>query len=290
MDFKLGRAANDIWFVSPSRGFLLGAHNSIFQSQDSGKTWSEIPGTAAYLKLYVLFFVNQQYGFAMGATDLLLTRDAGASWSAKPLPPVNTLTGVEGYAIFFTSPSTGYFGSNNNGLYKTTDTGTTWLKVFADGSSNTFPYFSSYDTGFVVSTGGTVATTSNAGSDWTSIPNDLGPPPPNEDFFNQLQFVNPLVGYYARADGLHKTSDGGRHWISVFSPGEISTANLVKFFDEYTGYLSSVHSIYKTVNGGESWSLSCSLGGSDAISGMYFIDEHTGWACTSQGYVLRLKE
>jgi photosystem II stability/assembly factor-like uncharacterized protein len=251
MDFELGRAANDIWFVSPSRGFLLGAHNSIFQSQDSGKTWSEIPGTAAYQKLYVLFFVNQQYGFVMSARDLLLTRDAGASWSAKPLPAVNAPTGVDGCAIFFTSPSTGYFGSNSNGLYKTTDTGNTWQKVFADaGPTQTFPYFSSYDTGFVVSAGGSVASTSNAGSDWDTIPNDLGPPPyPNEYFFNQLQFVNPSVGYYAGSDGLHKTSDGGRHWINVFSLDELSSANLVKFFDE-----------------------------------------HTGWACTSRGYVLRLKE
>jgi photosystem II stability/assembly factor-like uncharacterized protein len=49
----------DINFVSPERGFIA-AGNGIYQSNDSGKTWSLSLNSPSYSDL---FFLNNQIGF-----------------------------------------------------------------------------------------------------------------------------------------------------------------------------------------------------------------------------------
>jgi photosystem II stability/assembly factor-like uncharacterized protein len=64
---------NDIWFISPSRGYVIG-DSDIYQSVDSGLTWSIVPNSTSNTNgniLYNLFFVNAQYGFVQGSPGLL---------------------------------------------------------------------------------------------------------------------------------------------------------------------------------------------------------------------------
>ena len=97
---------SDIWFVSASKGFMTGSY--LYQSLDSGKSWSVIPGASQKDTLFNLFFVNPQYGFAQGQDHLAVTRDGGRSWTRKPL------RSFSGWTIQFISPSTGYYGDNHD--------------------------------------------------------------------------------------------------------------------------------------------------------------------------------
>jgi photosystem II stability/assembly factor-like uncharacterized protein len=282
IDSHLNRFIEDIWFVSPSKGFFLGGDGNTYQTLDSGLTWTPVANAKMDSKLN-LFFTDPQHGFVQGMSKLQITRDGGNTWTTKSLATNNALT------FLFTSPSTGYYGNYNTGLYRTTDTGTTWKLVYSDskGSAGYYTYFFNPDTGYVVTMGPSLAMTTDAGMSWQPVANNLSRYT-GDHLFNQLQFVNSSTGFYGNSEGVLKTTDGGHTWENVFSNKE-GLVNLVKFFDIDTGYCKTDQEIYKTTDGGQTWSRSCKLNAEDDILGMYFIDQNTGWACTNKGFVLRLK-
>ena len=271
----------DVWFVSPAKGFFVATDNSIYQSQDSGKNWTKIPNSTSTSYLFNLFFVNDTYGFAQGPAQLEVTTDGGATWSQKQLATSNS------YNIFFTTPALGYYGDANSGVFRTTDSGNTWKPVYEPAGSGNgyYPFFLNASTGFVFSGNGYFAKSTDSGSTWQpttqiSIPStNIG--------FNSLQFIDPLTGYYAGSGGLLKTADGGQTW------GPINTltgpVNVVKFFDANTGYYMADSIIFKTVNGGQVWTPSCKLA-KNIFTGMHFISPTVGWASTGAGSILRLNQ
>ena len=275
----------DIWFVSPSKGFVIGF--DIQQSTDSGHTWSPVPinytsGNSGIL--YNLFFVNDQYGFAQGSTQLALTNDGGNSWTSK------ALTSSNGSTCFFINPSTGFYGDGKGaGLYKTRDTGNTWISVFNDTklSEAYFPYFINADTGFVVTAAGLFANTVDGGQTWQQKSENLSSLTSGNSY-SQIQFLDANTGFYPGYSGILKTTDGGTSWTNIF-PVTNSSFNIIKFIDSQTGYYMTAGAIYKTSDGGETWALNCRVGTGDFI-GMHFLDIHTGWACTSGGRIFRIQQ
>jgi photosystem II stability/assembly factor-like uncharacterized protein len=280
-----GKALSDIWFTSSSRGFMLG--DKIYRTGDGGSSWSEIPNTSGTSHFFNLFFVNTQFGFAQGSTELATTVDGGDSWTVKSLPTTT------GYTIFFTDSSAGYFG-DESGLKKTIDAGNNWVTNFSDGNlpQNYYPYFLNSDTGFVVTGSGKCATTSDGGQIWQIRTTNL---PPNQipSAYNQLFFLDANNGFYACPSGVMKTNDGGQSWQNVLlgtvDGAFINSVNVIRFLDVNTGYYKGSRAIYKTSDGGQTWSLNCKLG-SDQFTGMFFLDIYTGWACTNKGLILSIHQ
>ncbi|HVY75639.1 MAG TPA: YCF48-related protein [Puia sp.] len=279
----------DIWFVSSDHGFLLTAR-AAFESIDSGKSWTQIPNTIQYVDPLNLFFIGSQYGFVMTRDYVLISQDGGSSWTAKRLTGSTDNGGQHAYYIAFTSPATGFSSNTKDGLYRTADTAASWQNVFSDSiPSIAYPSFISADTGFLVTTAGSVAITGNGGLTWNKIPNDLSAVESNQPAFNQLQFLNSSIGYYGDLTGIHKSADGGKHWTTVLSKSRGFT-RVIKFFDPDKGYFLAGNEIYKTLDGGTNWTLSCRVDSADNFVGMSFLNEHLGWACTSKGSVVRLNE
>ncbi len=275
----------DIWFVSPSKGFYIGLDGFIYQSPDSGHTWTKgsQPGVTAG---YTLFFVNSQYGFEQGNGTIDITSDGGASWLQKPFI-THHATG-----IFFTSPSTGYYCDGDSGIYKTTDTCNTWKRVFYanSGAPGYYIYFLNADTGFVFSGAGNFYKTTDGAATWQLVATSVVPASysSNSTPFYTLMFQNALTGYYTSVNGLLKTTNGGISWSVINAQAPLNTnlgINVVSFPGVNTGYYYTNSTIYKTTDAGQSWQVSCKFK-NDLLNGLHFIDSTTGWAAGDYIYHL----
>ena len=193
-----GIALEDIWFTSASKGFTLG--DKIYQTVDGGATWSAVPNTPATYNFENLFFLNSQIGFAQGLSQLATTVDGGNSWTIKTLPTDSAQT------IFFINPLEGFYGESGQGavLKKTMDGGNNWENSFKDSIAayGYYPYFLNSDTGFVATSTGTFASTTNGGQSWLEktgiLPeNSYLPSNPNLESYNQLFFLDMKTGFYA---------------------------------------------------------------------------------------------
>lgn len=274
----------DIWFTSPSQGFTTVSDGYLYNSQDSGKTWTKIPNN------YVnpndptlnLFFVGDKYGYAQGLSYLLVSQDGGSTWVKRTLP-INS-----GEGEFFISPSTGYFTDINTGVYKTTDTGKTWTQSFHSSRSPVAytTYFLDPGKGFLFCGDATFSKTVDSATSWQQVQQNIFVTSNAPPAYNSLQFIDSQTGYYGGENGVLKTTDGGISWNTVNPNG--GRLNVVKFFNASTGYYKSDKIIYKTTDGGQTWTTSCRFISDDYFIGMNFVGSSIGWACTRKGLVLRI--
>jgi photosystem II stability/assembly factor-like uncharacterized protein len=272
-----GFELEDIWFTDIKTGFVAGT-TSLFTSTDSGNTWAAVPNTGNF-KVYNIQFLDSLHGFVQGSTQLGITVDGGKTWSVKPI------ASGYGFTFQFLTPSTGYLNDYNKGIYKTSDTGTTWKLVY-DGTGkgpNFFFDFLDTSTGFA-NVNAHFNKTTDAGTNWQVLASNIT----DTSFktFYRMQFLDTLNGFFGSPNGLFKTSDGGKSWTN--SLPRQTTFMVPHFFDKNNGYCLAANTIYKTTDGGNNWTVSCKLG-QDDFSGMHFLDINTGWATTFGGFVLRLK-
>ncbi|HZZ75110.1 MAG TPA: hypothetical protein VFE04_04250 [Puia sp.] len=278
-----GFELDDIWFTDIKTGFAVGSTSSsgttsIYTSTDSGNTWTPINNTSGF-QVFNIQFLDNLRGFVQGTKQLGITVDGGQTWVSK------TISSGYAYTFQFLTPSTGYYNDYNKGIYKTTDTGTTWNLVY-DGTGNKPNFF--FD--FLDSSNGfamlnlQVNKTNDAGHSWQVTSSNVA----DTSFrsFYKMQFLDSLDGFFGSPSGLYKTSDGGKSWTNCLA--RQTTFMFPHFFDKNNGYCLAANTIYKTTDGGNTWVVSCKLG-QDDFSGMHFLDVNTGWATTFGGFVLRLK-
>jgi photosystem II stability/assembly factor-like uncharacterized protein len=279
---KLFLATEDVWFTSSGTGFLVAnptaSSESIYTSSDLGVTWTMVPNTEG-AGGYNLQFLNDQIGFAQGQSNIAFTNDGGKTWSIKKLPSSN------GIYSQFISGQTGFFADKNGGISKTVDGGNTWSPVIGYlHAGETFPfYFIDSLRGYTMAEGNFSKTT-DGGMNWQKVTAGVVPPV-NSGHFYKMQMFDTLTGFCGTSQGLLKTVDGGQTWTN--SLGDSSNFTIFQFLDRDNGYATIQGSIFKTTDGGQTWNLSCELG-ADSFNGIHFLDMDHGWACTSDGYILKL--
>jgi len=278
-----GFELDDIWFTDIKTGFAVGTTpvagtTSIYTTADSGNTWAPIPNTSGF-QVYNIQFLDNLHGFVQGSVQLGITIDGGQTWSLK------SISSGHAFTFQFLTPSTGYYNDYNKGIYKTTDTGTTWKLVY-DGigkGPNFFFDFVDTSNGFAM-VNAHFNKTNDAGNNWQVLASNIT----DTSFksFFKMQFLDTLNGYFGSPNGLFKTSDGGKSWTNCLA--RLTSFMVPHFFDKNNGYCLAANTIYKTTDGGNNWTVSCKLG-QDDFSGMHFLDINTGWATTFGGFVLRLR-
>lgn len=109
---------NDIYFTSANVGYVVGDKGKLLKTTNGGTQWLQATsGTTEALS--AIFFPTGKTGYVGGENVILKTTNAGLNWSRKELPYNIT-------SLFFTDSLTGYAGTLNGDILKTTNGADTW--------------------------------------------------------------------------------------------------------------------------------------------------------------------
>jgi len=217
-----GYTYNDVCFISPSNGFIVGnnAGGLVLVTSDGGSTWS---------------FSLNDYGPSLYCV--------GTDKAGKRLMMAGG------------GASSEFLGYNGRNILSSTDGGATFTVQSRNARLRYRDIFFLNDsTGYMVGEYGTALKTSDYGESWQPLKNI--PAVINGNMANRIFFTDALHGY-AGSDNIFKTADGGQSWTKTTSPGGVTQyiPRQLHFFDEQTGLVLNPGSVYKTVNGGASWQL-----------------------------------
>jgi photosystem II stability/assembly factor-like uncharacterized protein len=186
-------------------------------------------------------FVSAAQGWVVGQNTILVTSDGGAHWRAQLTGDLN-LTSVD-----FVNGRDGW-AVGTTSLLATTDGGARWTPLPEPCQTIRSVHFISPTTGFAVA----------GGRDLSGTP-------------------SPAVPYLGGA--VLATSDGGRSWHPLATPGNAQT---VCFSDPAHGWLGADGMLYRTSNGGQTWTVLTSkagqLGSDPASMTVECASEGTAWA------------
>lgn len=207
----------------------------IYRTTDGGTTWTSVSiGTTAtirsisYADENTVYLVGYSGTFSTGINGIIIKSiDGGATWG-QPITVSSTML----QTIHFTSANIGYVAGSNDGVYKTTNGGTTWTSItngiYVNSSSSTTYYsidFATTNVGFLSGANGKIYKTTNGGSSWTSC----------------------LSGYVA-ADSIQNFI--GRD-VSSFLFSSISCISADTIYA--LGSIAGIANIIKSTDGGLSW-------------------------------------
>ena len=152
---------------------------------------------AKIIIVLVIFFLISSY-----------TRLFAGGWTLlQNSPTTNDL-----HSVFFLDDDTGWIAGDNSTIYKTTNSGVSWVQQTSPEASNfQCIIFVSAETGWACGTGGTVIKTTNGGANWFSQTFTASK-------FNSMDFINSNTGFIAGDFGnIYKTINEGITWTPQVS-------------------------------------------------------------------------
>ncbi len=216
-------------FVNVNR--VVAGGNGYYVSVDGGNNFHSRYTVGNFGDFIDIVFVSATKGIAIDNNCYVATsNDAGENWTRNTEKPCSGIPAMSD--IDFPSPAIGYFCGANGNVFKTTDTGSTWLPVTAPDASDV--NYSGLQ--FLDPLVGFIAGHNTNGSDTVVF---------------------------------KKTVDGGASWIDL-RMGLVaagypyhSTVPSFMFIDQTTGYAVGYNKIYKTTDGGQSWTVDFTSAGSN---------------------------
>lgn len=202
-------------FLDRNTGFSYGQSTNIgsgdiIKTSDGGNSWESFDMGAGSPVRYA-HFINEDIGFASynnsGSRKLKKTVDGGNSWTEvldKVVLKIQFLNNNLGYA------------KGNDGLYKTTDQGETWVLLETNISEIRDFHFVSETFGYFISESNLFKTL-DGGDTWEEYEY-----PWYLDDFADVHFISESEGYLTANSGyLYKTENGGYDWEVIFASGEM---------------------------------------------------------------------
>lgn len=283
---------DDVFFVTPERGWYVNGAGRIYKTVDGGKSWVkqlDKPGT--YFRC--IAFLDEKRGFAgnigpdyfPGVTDtmpLYETRDGGATWSAVTNlrgPRVTGLCAIEIVRQPFINAGqleerrTIWAGGRVGGpalLLRSDDDGASWESTDLSAQCGMIldVKFVSAKVGFVCAASSSevqkshalILMTRDGGKTWvkkyeSSRLYELtwkGSFPSENVGYVTIQSYNPDKAASQRY--VAKTSDGGETWTEVPLIEDARVREFgIAFADENHGWVGGLQTSFETTDGGKSW-------------------------------------
>jgi len=164
--------------------------------------------------------------------------------------------------IGFGQGNVGYLSVLDGILFKTTDSGNTWVEIVDIDTLGMYYIeymsFVNETTGYITDYNDMWKTT-DSGETWIQVFEDFGTIIPDVSFseiYGGVSFVNETTGYLSVLDGiLFKTTDSGNTWVEIV---DIDTLGMyyieyMSFVNETTGYITDYNDMWKTTDSGETW-------------------------------------
>jgi len=261
-----GATASRLYFTSPTTGFALTAGDGgrIFRTTDGANSWTLVASAPAPLS--DLTFVTPTTAYAVGAdSTLLVSTDAGASWTARALA---LAAGTTPLALTHISCSDAMHcliataagpPADTNVLVRTTDGGLTGSLVSPSGQNLLAVSFSTPSDAVAVGQNGATVLSRNGGASFpTLISDSLG-----GLYSRWIRVGQSPFDAYALGDSsqIAATTDGGESWSLLRVPSSAALSD-VDFPTTETGYaVNAAGTVFRTVDAGLSWSIASSGAG-----------------------------
>ncbi|MBI4460725.1 MAG: hypothetical protein HY648_11800 [Acidobacteria bacterium] len=281
--------------VNPANAAVLYAGTvggGVFKSTNGGSSWTAVnTGLTSLLVLSLAIdptSSNTVYAGTIGG-GVFKTTDGGAHWSAlnsgfpdsslESMPPLITSLAIDRLNPLIIYA--GIFGSENDGVYKSTNAGQSWSRASAglgEATVLTLAMDPADPAVLYAGTSGGVFKTTDRGQSWTASNSGLSSMPEFQDLFGDATVPvvlslgigqsNPSTIYAGTlANGIFKTIDGGLSWTTVSSGlpkmAYVGTPPVVGALAVDPANAATVYAgvaagslgdgVYKSTNGGQSW-------------------------------------
>lgn len=248
--------------------------DGLFKTTDAGATWFKIASkdtVGSYIAKVLLKPTNPNIIHLASDRGYVRSTDGGTTWTVRL--STNWCTDL---ALSPSAPATVFAAIHSDGIYKSTDDGSSWTKLTNGLPSGGFGRInmaiSLNDTNviyasFIANSGALYGMykTTNAGNSWFNLPNT-----PNyvgyQGWYDNCVIIHPTnpnicyaggvfpygSGYY----GLIKTTDGGNSWVDVTigSNGQLHPdQHCLAFGPDNTLWVGNDGGIWKTADGGQTW-------------------------------------
>ncbi|MEE9440086.1 MAG: YCF48-related protein [Saprospiraceae bacterium] len=220
----------DIFFLSPTIGYISCDNATILKTIDGGMTWInmnvDLSGIATIAKIH---FISEDRGYIAGFNYFRETSNGGVTWTDVPGFENTPGTLYQIQDFFFVNDQVGYICGDQALLYKTTDGGNTWVDMKVDIPGIDFTIESLFsihfldnhpNIGFACGYHGLLIRTYDGGVNWELMSSDIEGT--NTDFgsiFHDLDFFG--------NKGL-MSSQHGQILKYVYSPTSIPELNQEK--------------------------------------------------------------
>ncbi|RPI18344.1 MAG: T9SS C-terminal target domain-containing protein [Ignavibacteriae bacterium] len=291
VNWILKSGANDngnykcIFFSDLNNGWVAGDEGAIYKSSDGGDSWTPLPKISSD-NVNSIYFNDSLNGWSTRTAFVFKTTNGGFDWDTMLIAP-----GSDFYDIGFINQQTGFAAGNSTSpldsgfVYKTSNAGTNWLKVFNGGDSTGLLdfCFPNSETGYACGYNYNLFKTTNSGDNWFPVSSMST----INKVFRKMYFINPYVGWIAGNNGvILMTYDGGYSFVNR-SINITANINSIFFSTSTIGHAcSSDGTVYMTTDGGATWNIVLT-GCSSEFNSIYFINSDVGWIAGSLHSILK---
>ena len=276
------RNLRSVCFPSAQTGYICGDSGTILKTTDQGVSW-QAQSSGIDKSIYSITFLDDLNGWAVGGQQtsgngvILKTNDGGATWQSQTLNSAPYFLN----AVQFVNSQNGWLVGGYGELFRTTDSGNTWVALQGSPARFYSIHFLNAAIGWGSGDSGKVYKTMNGGVSW-QIQTQAGE---WQDRILAIHFADGQTGFAVGEGGTTiKSVNGGAQWETQ-SSGSKEFMTDVHFSTPQKGWAVDVAGfLWKTVNGGNQWDRQ--LISNRSLSSIYFIDTLKGWTVGQGGKIL----